>query len=87
MVRPINKKAEEGEKAIQRAIEGFKKGLSQSVNHAANECGVPVNYLHNLVIGSSGGFSLYSSGLQSLETCRQWNWRTLCFKEPKHWCR
>lgn len=40
MVRPINNKAEEVEKAIQRAIEGFKKGLYQSVNHAAKECGV-----------------------------------------------
>jgi hypothetical protein len=41
MVPPINKKAEEGEKVIQRATEGFKKGLSQSVNHAATyQCGV-----------------------------------------------
>jgi hypothetical protein len=46
----------------------------------------PVNYLHNLVIGSSGDFSLYS-GLQSLETCRQGIGELCVFKEPEHWCR
>src|SRR5271170_3244673 len=51
MVRPINKKAEETEKAIQRAIAGFKEGLYQSVNHAANECGVSQSTLSRRLKG------------------------------------
>jgi len=46
MVRPINVKAEEREKAIEKAIAGVKDRTSQSINQAAKELGVSKATLH-----------------------------------------
>lgn len=46
MVRPINVKAEEAEKAIQKAIARVKDGTYRSIDHAAKELGVSKATLH-----------------------------------------
>ena len=51
MVRPINKKAEEAEQAMRRAIAAVKEGKYLSANHAANELGVPASTLKRRLKG------------------------------------
>ena len=51
MVRPINAKAEEAEKAIQKAIAGIKNKTYRSLNQAAQELGVSKGTLHRRLNG------------------------------------
>src|SRR5271154_1967767 len=51
MVRPINVKAEEREKAIQKAIACVKDGTYKSIDQAAKELGVSKATLHRRLKG------------------------------------
>ena len=51
MVCPINVKAEEAEKVIQKAIAGIKDGTYWSIDHAAKELGVSKATLHRRLKG------------------------------------
>ena len=51
MVRPINAKAEDAEKAIQKSIDGIKDRMYRSLNQAAQELGVSKGTLHRRLNG------------------------------------